>query len=145
YFDDEREVERMLRAPYGYAERAGGGAPPEPQNVVLLILESFGTEFWGGEGREVDGLTPFLDSLSGHGTLLTNSFANGRRSMDALPSLLLGVPLYTGPSIAVSEYQGNQWRGLGHFLGEAGYHTSMFHGAPKGTMYFDAIAGMSGI
>src|SRR5690606_15566433 len=70
---------------------------------------------------------------------------NGRRSMDVLPSILLGVPLYKGQSIAVSQYQGNQWIGLGHLLGEAGYHTSFFHGAVKGTMYFDAIASLSGI
>jgi len=145
YFEDNRDVERLLRAPYGYAERMGAAAPQRRQNVVLLILESFGTEYWGGEGRDVEGLTPFLDSLTDHGTFFTNSFANGRRSMDALPSLLLGVPLYMGQSIAVSGYQGNQWVGLGHFLEDAGYHTSMFHGAVKGTMYFDAIAAMSGI
>jgi phosphoglycerol transferase MdoB-like AlkP superfamily enzyme len=142
YFADDREVEALIRAPYGYTP-VRADAPR--QNVMYLILESFGTEIWGGQDREMPGLTPFLDSLAGHGTFFTNSFANGRRSMDALPSLLLGVPLYMGQSIAVSGYQGNQWFGLGHFLGDAGYHTSMFHGAVKGTMYFDAIAAMAGI
>ncbi len=144
YFADDREVEALLRAPYGLpaaSEREAG----RPQNVMLLILESFGTEYWGGDDREVAGLTPFLDSLAGEGIFLTNSFANGRRSMDALPSMLVGVPLYSGRSIAVSSYQQNEWRGLGHFLGEAGYHASMFHGAPRGTMFFDAIAAMAGI
>jgi phosphoglycerol transferase MdoB-like AlkP superfamily enzyme len=145
FFADDRDADALIRAPYGYAAAAGEDAPRRPQNVVLLILESFGTEFWGGDSLEQPGLTPFLDSLRQHGTFLTNAFANGRRSMDALPSILLGVPLYSGRSIAVSGFQSNEWRGLGHFLEDAGFHTSMFHGAPKGTMYFDAIAAMSGI
>ncbi len=145
FFESEAEVDSILEAPYGYAELVGSNAPSKPQNVVLLLLESFGTEFWGGTDLEEPGLTPFLDSLSKQGTFYTNSFANGRRSMDALPSILLGVPLYTGQSLAVSGYQGNQWLGLGHFLEDAGFHTSMFHGAVKGTMYFDAIAAMAGI
>lgn len=144
FFANDREVEALLRAPYGLPPAAARGTD-SPPNVMLLILESFGTEYWGGEAREVAGLTPFLDSLAGEGIFLTNSFANGRRSMDALPSMLLGVPLYSGRSIAVSGYQQNEWRGLGHFLGEAGYHASMFHGAVRGTMFFDAIAAMAGI
>jgi phosphoglycerol transferase MdoB-like AlkP superfamily enzyme len=145
FFASDAVVDSVLQTTYGFAERMRTRPAARPQNVVLLILESFGTEFWGGEDREAPGLTPFLDSLSGHGAFFTQSFANGRRSMDALPSILLGVPLYMGRSIAVSEYQGNQWIGLGHFLEGAGYHTSFFHGAPKGTMYFDAIAAMSGV
>lgn len=145
YFADEAQVDSILQPAYGYAETMGDGAPRRPQNVVLLILESYATEFWGGVDREEPGLTPFLDSLRQQGTFYTESFANGRRSMDALPSILLGVPLYRGQSIAVSRYQSNQWKGLGHFLRDAGYHTSFFHGAVKGTMYFDAIASLSGI
>ncbi|MBX3175347.1 MAG: LTA synthase family protein [Gemmatimonadaceae bacterium] len=143
FFASDAEVEARLPAPYGGAARVPPA--PRPQNVVLLVLESFGTEYWGADDREAPELTPFLDSLAQHGVFYRDAFANGRRSMDALPSLLLGVPLYYGRSIAVSAYQGNEWRGLGHFLAEQGYHSSFFHGAPKGTMFFDAIAAMSGI
>ncbi len=145
YFADQGDVDEILRTEYGFAEAMGNRVPAKKQNVVLLILESYATEFWGGVDREQPGLTPFLDSLRQHGVFYTESFANGRRSMDALPSILLGVPLYRGQSIAVSRYQSNEWIGLGHLLSEAGYHTSFFHGAPKGTMYFDAIASLSGI
>ena len=143
YFATDREAEAILETPFTQAARTGASKAP-PQNVVLLILESISTEYWGGANRDV-ALTPFLDSLSAQGTFLVDNFANGRRSMDALPSILLGVPLLMGRSIAVSGYQANEWRGLGHFLGAEGYHTSMFHGAVKGTMYFDAIASMAGI
>lgn len=127
-------------APFGGATRDGETGP----NVVLLILESFATEFWGAANGG-NGYTPFLDTLVPRGVFLPNNFANGRRSIDALPSILLGVPGLAATSVAQSSYQGNQWKGLGHLLGEAGYHTSFFHGAPKGTMYFDAIAAMAGI
>ena len=145
FFADQGDVDEILKTEYGFAEAMGARVPTKQQNVVLLILESYATEFWGGVDREEPGLTPFLDSLRQHGVFYTESFANGRRSMDALPSILLGVPLYRGQSIAVSRYQSNEWIGLGHLLGDAGYHTSFFHGAPKGTMYFDAIASLSGI
>ncbi len=139
FFPSDADAEAVLRAPFGITER-----PATPQNVVLIILESFGTEFWGAAGS-TDGLTPFLDSLVPQGRFFAHNFANGRRSIDALPSILLGVPLLMSRSIALSPYQGNQWVGLGHLMDEAGYHTSMFHGAPKGTMYFDAIAQMAGV
>ncbi len=145
YFAEQADVDSILQTQYGFAAAMGNKLPAQQQNIVLLILESYATEFWGGVDREQPGLTPFLDSLRGQGAFFTESFSNGRRSMDALPSMLLGVPLYRGQSIAVSEYQSNQWIGLGHLLGGAGYHTSFFHGAPKGTMYFDAIASLAGI
>lgn len=143
HFASDAEVEALLPAAYGDSARLPGRA--RPQNIVLLVLESFGSEYWGGEDREAPELTPFLDSLATAGVFYRDAFANGRRSMDALPSILMGVPLYAGRSIAVSAYQGNEWRGVGHFLGERGYHSSFFHGAPKGTMFFDAIAAMAGI
>ncbi len=54
------------------------------------------------------------------------------------------IPSLMSTPLARSGFEGNRWRGLGH-LGEAGYHTSFFHGAPRGTMYFDAIARMAGM
>ena len=144
YFADDREAEALLAAPFGYAALARVQRLPRRQNVVVIVLESIGSEFWGSENRE-EILTPFLDSLAQQGVFYRNSFANGRRSMDAVPSILLGVPLLKGRSIAVSGYQGNEWKGLGDFLGANGYGTSMFHGAVKGTMFFDAMAAMAGI
>jgi hypothetical protein len=139
FFPTDAAAEAVLAAPFGMPAR-----PATPQNVVVIILESFGTEFWGAAGS-TQGLTPFLDSLVPRGRFFANNFANGRRSIDALPSILLGMPLLMSRSIALSPYQGNQWIGLGHLMRDAGYHTSMFHGAPKGTMYFDAIAQMAGV
>ncbi len=144
YFADDRDAEALLRAPFGFSAVAAARGLPQRQNVVLIVLESVGSEFWGARDRDVR-LTPFLDSLAEQGVFYRNGFSNGRRSMDALPSILLGVPLLMGRSVAVSAYQGNEWHGLGDLLGRNGYRTAFFHGAVKGTMFFDAIAGMAGI
>lgn len=144
FFADDREAEALLRAPFGYTAMAMRAGLPQRQNVVLIVLESVGSEFWGARDRDLL-LTPFLDSLAEQGVFYRNGFSNGRRSMDALPSILLGVPLLMGRSVAVSAYQGNEWHGLGDLLGRNGYRTAFFHGAVKGTMFFDAIAGMAGI
>ncbi len=113
------------------------------QNVVIIILESFGAEFWGSvnEGR---GFTPFLDTLAKQGALFKNNYANGRRSIDALPAIFFGVPSFVPTPIVKTNYYGNRWNGLGHIAKRARVYGSFFHGAPKGTMYFDAIAAMAG-
>jgi glucan phosphoethanolaminetransferase (alkaline phosphatase superfamily) len=115
----------------------------QKQNVVILVLESFGAEFWGSvnHGR---GFTPFLDELAKQGALFKNNYANGRRSIDALPAIFFGVPSFVPTPIVKTNYYANRWNGLGHIAKRAGVHASFFHGAPKGTMYFDAIAAMAG-
>ena len=112
-------------------------------NVVLIILESFATEFWGAANK-YPGYTPFLDSLTKEGAFFKFNFANGRRSIEALPSILMGVPSLMQIPIANSNYQQNQWVGLPKILKAHGYETHFFHGAPKGSMYFDTMAAMAG-
>ncbi len=141
FFATNDEVFKLLKPQKNVFERSP--ASSKKQNVVIIILESFGAEFWGAVnlGR---GFTPFLDELSKHGALFKNSYANGRRSIDALPAVLFGVPSFVHTPIVKTNYYSNKWNGLGHIAQRAGVYTSFFHGAPKGTMYFDAIAAMAG-
>lgn len=143
FFTSEQTVDSLLASGYAVRRPSESGRPRP--NVVLLVLESIGTEYWGAAQRQHPELTPFLDSLRGRGAFFANGFANGRFSMDALPALLLGVPRLGAHNIALGEYQANEWIGLGHRLAAKGYHTAFFHGAPEGTMYFDALAGVAGI
>ena len=115
-----------------------------PQNVVIFILESYATEFWGA-ANDGKGYTPFLDSLAAKGLFFKNNFANGRRSIEGLPSVLFGVPSLMPTPLAKSNFQSNRWIGLGQIMEEHGYQTSFFHGAKTGTMYFDAISRNAGI
>ncbi|MCL1973960.1 MAG: LTA synthase family protein [Bacteroidetes bacterium] len=105
-------------------------------NVVVFILESFAKP-------HITGYTPFLDSLMQRGHACTNAFANGRKSIDALPSVLGSIPSLTEPFVLLP-YSLNHLEGLGTLLGKKGYHTSFFHGAPNGSMGFDAVVNMLG-
>lgn len=140
YFSDEKVVFHQLR-PNPLSRKL---AAHKTQNVVILVLESFGTEFWGAANNG-NGFTPFLDSLAENGLFFKNNYANGRRSIDALPAILFGVPSFMEVPIVKTNYYANQWNGLGHIAKKNGIHVSFFHGAPKGTMYFDAISAMAGI
>ena len=118
-------------------------------NVVVIILESFSKEFIGALNRHREhgnykGYTPFLDSLIQHSRTFEYSFANGRKSIDGLPSVMgsipsLGVPYFLSP------YSGNNINSLASLLGDEGYHTSFFHGAPNGSMGFQAFMNLAGV
>lgn len=116
-------------------------------NVVVIILESFSKEFVGALNRhrkDYKGYTPFLDSLIQYSSTFEYSFANGRKSIDGLPSVIgsipsLGVPYFLSP------YSGNSINSLASILGKEGYHTSFFHGAPNGSMGFKAFMNLAGV
>lgn len=113
-------------------------------NVVIVILESFNLEYMGLDGSNPS-YTPFLNELSQKGTFFVNHFANGRRSIDALPSILAGLPNLMEDPFITSPYQSNQVIGLPSLLKKQGYDTYFFHGGHNGTMFFDAMAKMFGV
>ncbi len=110
--------------------------PPTP-NIVILILESFSQEYLE------QGYAPFLDSLLQHSITYTHSFASGRKSIDAMPSILSSIPMLIEPYI-VTPYATNAVSSLADCLGQKGYTTAFFHGAPNGSMGFQAYARSAG-
>jgi phosphoglycerol transferase MdoB-like AlkP superfamily enzyme len=118
------------------------------QNVVIIILESFSTEFFGVFNQDKNdgtykGYTPFLDSLAKHSLTFEYSFANGRKSIDGLPSVLASIPSFGVPYV-LTPFASNRVNSLGSILRKEGYHTSFFHGAPNGSMGFDAFLNIAG-
>ena len=113
-------------------------------NVVLIIMESFAKEYIGAF-NEGDGYTPFLDQLIEKSLVFENSFANGKKSIEALPSILAGVPTLMNTSYISSKYGSNRIRALGKVLNDRNYRTVFYHGGENGTMGFDAFANMAGI
>lgn len=112
---------------------------PDGTNVVILILESFGKEFIGyyNEGKTY---TPFLDSLLGESMTFDAGFANGKKSIEAVPSIFASIPsLQDNPYIS-SPYNSNRIVGLPEILKQHGYESAFFHGATNGSMRFDAFA-----
>ncbi|MDR0833968.1 MAG: LTA synthase family protein [Candidatus Symbiothrix sp.] len=127
---------------------------PTPQgafkslNVVVIIIESFGKEYSGFFNKTLDngtykGYTPFLDSLYAEGLTFAYSYANGRKSIDAMPSVLSSIPMFVEPFI-VTPYSTNDISGIPAVLKEKGYYSAFFHGAPNGSMGFQAYAKSAG-
>jgi phosphoglycerol transferase MdoB-like AlkP superfamily enzyme len=117
-------------------------------NVVIIILESFAREYIGSlnrglEGGTYDGYTPFIDSLISVSLTFDVSIANGKKSIDAMPSILASVPSLETP-YTISHYANNQINGLPELLKRKGYYSAYFHGAPNGSMGFDSFAKMAG-
>ena len=114
------------------------------QNVVIIILESIGQEtikYYNTKRNYT--ITPFLDSLLGK-SLTFEGYANGRRSIESLPSILAGIPSLMEADFVSSPYFSNHIDGIGSHLKEHGYRTAFFHGGNNGTMNFDAFSLQAG-
>ncbi|HCW07650.1 MAG TPA: sulfatase, partial [Cytophagales bacterium] len=103
-----------------------------PKNVVILILESFSKEFVGAYNKNIDGgnykgYTPFLDSLIGVSDSYQFSLANGRKSIDAMPSVICSIPSIEVPFV-LSHFSGNKVNSLATLLKTKNYYTAFFHG-----------------
>ncbi|OGR03225.1 MAG: hypothetical protein A2511_06545 [Deltaproteobacteria bacterium RIFOXYD12_FULL_50_9] len=141
YFADRQELRNYLRS---YVAGENMVSPSDRHdNLVLIIVESLATEYMA-KGNGGKSYTPFLDTLTSHSLYLRNNYANGRRSIEALPSILAGLPSMMNESFSESRYCDNQIPGLGSELTASGYETSFFHGARKGTMRFDAFCRQAG-
>lgn len=114
------------------------------QNVVIIILESFSREYIGSY-NSYKGYTPFLDSLITRSLVFPNSFANGKRSIEAMPSIIASLPTLMNDSYISSSYSTNSITGFATLLEKKGYSTSFFHGGSNGTMGFDNFANIAGI
>jgi phosphoglycerol transferase MdoB-like AlkP superfamily enzyme len=115
---------------------------PRHPNVVLLILESFSSEYTELRNPEV---TPFLNSLARKSVSFNAAYANGRRSIEGVAALLSGIPALMEEPFISSEFSANQLIGLGTLLESQGYHTSFFHGTKNGSMHFDRFTKSVGI
>ncbi|MCH8331270.1 MAG: LTA synthase family protein [Bacteroidetes bacterium] len=107
---------------------------------MIIILESFATEFVGALNGELKSYTPNLDSIANLGLSFPNSFANGKTSQEAISSILLSLPSMMENAFITSRYQHNSFKGLGSLLQQRGYQTAFFHGGNNGTMFFDTFS-----
>ena len=143
FFDDGR-----LKELYDPHHKPLLTEPFRNDNVIVIILESFAREYIGGlnpglEGGNYNGYTPFIDSLIGVSLTFDVSVANGKKSIDAMPSILASIPSLETP-YTISHYANNQINGFPELLKRKGYYTAFFHGAPNGSMGFDSFAKMIG-
>lgn len=107
-------------------------------NVCVIILESFSKEFTKSGNRI--SYTPFLDSLMSVSTNFTNAFANGKTSINGIPSIVSSLPTFMDDPYLNSSYANNKIETLASLLKKKGYETSFFHGATNGSMNFNSYA-----
>ncbi len=118
--------------------------PMQRKNIVILIVESFGKEYIGALNHgQFHGYTPFTDSLIAQSLTFTRTYANGRKSIDAMPSILSGIPMMIEPFF-VTPASMNKVGGIADLLNSEGYTTAFFHGAQNGSMGFEAFARATG-
>ena len=114
------------------------------KNVVILIVESMGKEYIGSLNTDLDeghykGYMRFIDSLVPQSLTFKYSYANGRISMDAMPSILSGLPMMV-ESFFLTPASLNDVDGISSMLGREGYSTAFFHGGHNISMGFSAYA-----
>jgi len=139
YFETQEEVEKIFNP----IQIPVNTSPFKPMNVVIFILESFSMEFIGSYNNlgtaNYKSLTPFLDSLIGNSKAFKYSFASGTKSIEAMPSVVCSIPSIEIPYLS-SHFSGNKINSLPSLLREKGYYSAFFHGAPNGSMGFQAFA-----
>ena len=108
-------------------------------NIVILVLESFASEYFAGD-QTVTSYMPFLKELSTKSLTFSQSYANGRRSIDALPAILAAIPPLMSKPFISSAYLGNNIIGIAQILERENYRSSFFHGAKNGSMYIDTMS-----
>jgi phosphoglycerol transferase MdoB-like AlkP superfamily enzyme len=142
YFDSEKDLDKI----YSPIHLPDISKPFKPMNVVVFVIESYSEEASGiyNKDQNTGGFTPFLDSLRLKSFYSDYSFANGKKSIEALPAIWCGVPSLTQPFV-LSPFSTNKLNSLPALLKEKGYHTSFFHGAPNGSMGFQSFSNLIGI
>ncbi|MBQ8442624.1 MAG: LTA synthase family protein, partial [Bacteroides sp.] len=138
YFEEDQ-----LAAIYSPVHQlAADSVMPKKKNVVVMIVESFGSEYIGAL-NDYAGYTPFLDSLISQSLTWEYSYGNGRKSIDGMPSVLSSIPMFVEPFF-LTPASVNNVGGIARELNKEGYYSAFFHGAENGSMGFQAFARATG-
>ena len=143
YFTSNSELESI----YTPLHTPVADSTSQKKNIVVIFLESFGREYVGSLNSEVlpgyKGYTPFLDSLMQQAISFRYTYANGRSSVDAMPSSLSGLPMFVESFVAAS-HATNHLEGVASCLSQMGYQTAFFHGAPASSLGFQGFTRSTG-
>lgn len=140
--DPEYFSRKELDKIYSPVHQPADSVAMRKKNVVVLIMESYGKEYIGAYNSN-KGYTPFTDSLIGQSLTFDLTIANGRKSIDGMPSILSGIPRFVEPFFLTPASM-NEVSGLAGELGKVGYYSAFFHGAENGSMGFEAFAKSTG-
>lgn len=122
----------------------GPTAQIKGQNICVIILESFSIEYINSLNIDHEDWTPFFDELVDSSLVFDWAFANGKKSIDAVPSIISSIPKFMNDEYMLSGYSTNQIESLPEKLKELGYSSAFYHGATNGSMNFDAYCALAG-
>lgn len=117
---------RFGSAPDALQRAVPGDAARPRRNVVVILVESFGSEFWGVLGNK-QGLTASVDALAAEGTLFTRLYASGNRTVRGLEGVLSSMPPLPGDSI-VRRSHSDRVATIARTLRDDGYQTAFYYG-----------------
>jgi phosphoglycerol transferase MdoB-like AlkP superfamily enzyme len=100
----------------------------KPPNIVIIIVESMSSDFFGERGRLTGCLMPFLDSLSQQSLYYPNGFSSSQRTHHALPAILSSVPHVMDGNVFQQIAYPNHW-GISGLLKEH-YFSRFYCGVP---------------
>jgi phosphoglycerol transferase MdoB-like AlkP superfamily enzyme len=104
-------------------------------NVIILLEESLGSEFWGCLGRK-NTLTPNMDRIATEqGLLFTNMYACGNRTVRGFEGVFSSFPPLPGDSIVRRDRSENV-ESIARILKRDGYSTVFLYG---GRGFFDGM------
>jgi phosphoglycerol transferase MdoB-like AlkP superfamily enzyme len=104
------------------------GDPTKPRlNVVLLLEESLGSEFWGCLGRTNGSLTPRMDAVATKDAILfDNLYADGNRTIRGYEGVFSSFPPLPGDSIVARDRSENV-ETIARVLARDGYDTTFVY------------------
>lgn len=149
YFDKAEEADEYFTPRHDPAPREEE-APLQGRNVMIFIMESMSAEhsahlrpdLYADDAQK--GFTPFLDSLMREGYCFRRFYANGKRSIQAMPAVLGSIPSFKTPFVLMPQSLGES-RQLPQMLRDKGYETAFFCGSESGSMGFGAYARSAGV
>lgn len=127
-----QDVETRLSALQTGKESLSAG-PERRANVVVVLMESMGSEFFSEFRNDGLKLTPELEKLAAQSLYFSHTYAAGTRSVRGIEALTLSLPPL--PGMALVRRPGNEHLyTLGSVFRERGYETKWIYG---GFGYFD--------
>ncbi len=141
YFHKNFESKSLIDDTFSNVNFSSLDLVKKPKNVLFIFVESLSAYFT----EKKDFLNDQRNKEKKDYIFTKNLYATGELSLDALASVLFGVPSYFNLHIFNSKYTQNKWIGLSTVLKEKGFSSFFIHGATKGVQFFDIIASASGV
>jgi phosphoglycerol transferase MdoB-like AlkP superfamily enzyme len=97
-----------------------------PYNVVIILEESLGAEYVGSLGGKP--LTPEFDKLTKEGTLFTDLYSTGTRSVRGIEAVVTGFLPSPSESVVKLNKSQKDFYTIASLLKQKGYDTSFIYG-----------------